>query len=223
MKLVLTSIYVILVLFVVAVAILFVGNRVGVFGYQIKIVQSGSMEPAIATGGMIIIAPAASYGVGDVITFGEDTATKIPTTHRITAIETSPLGRSLYTTKGDANEEADPIAVRDSDIIGKVFVAVPYVGYLLEFARTPLGYGLLVGIPAAFIILDEFANIMWEFHKYRARRRQSAGKREPKASRQPLPGLHPTTVSQRAAAPVRRPVDYVLDLRGISKLPPSFY
>lgn len=172
MHLVLNSIYTIGVLLVVAIALLFVGNQFGLFGYEVKIVQSGSMEPAIQTGAMIVVAPAATYTVGDVITFGDDTATKIPTTHRIIAVETSELGRTLYQTKGDANEEADPIPVRPTDIIGKVWFDMPFVGYVLEFARTPLGYGLLVGIPALIIVLDAFADITWEIHKHRARKRR---------------------------------------------------
>src|SRR3989344_8480556 len=51
--------------------------------YQIKIVQSGSMEPDIKTGSVVIIKPSSNYAVGDVVTFGKDTKTDIPTTHRI--------------------------------------------------------------------------------------------------------------------------------------------
>src|SRR3989338_8215020 len=50
---------------------------------EIKIVKSGSMEPAIKTGSIVVIKPASLYGVGDVITFGEDSRTTYPTTHRI--------------------------------------------------------------------------------------------------------------------------------------------
>jgi len=201
MKFVLNTIYTLLITVTVVLALLFVGSHFPVFGYQVKIVQSGSMEPAIDTGSIILIAPASSYDIGDVVTFGEDTATKIPTTHRIVDINTSPLGRSLYTTKGDANEEHDPTPIRLSDIIGKVWLSVPYIGYVLEFARTPLGYGLLIGIPAAFIVLDEFANIVWEFRKYLYRRRKGrVGYRTPARNRQPrdqkpsTPDLEPLTI-----------------------------
>src|SRR3989344_7570939 len=51
--------------------------------YQIKIVKSGSMEPSIKTGSVVVIKPSVSYTVGDVVTFGKDTKTDIPTTHRI--------------------------------------------------------------------------------------------------------------------------------------------
>lgn len=195
MKSTLNILYITFVTLVVAIALLFVGNRFGLFGYEIKIVQSGSMEPAIQTGGLVAIVPSAHYAVGDVITFGPDTATQVPTTHRIVATETSPLGRTLYTTKGDANEEADPKVVRENEIIGKVVASVPYVGYLLEFARTPWGYGLLVGVPALIIILDEIANITWEIHKYRHKRRRE----RTRAQRLSTIRLSPTSASIKAA------------------------
>ena len=53
--------------------------------YQIKIVQSGSMEPSIRIGSIVVIKPNASYAVGDVVTFGKDTQQDIPTTHRISS------------------------------------------------------------------------------------------------------------------------------------------
>ena len=49
----------------------------------VKIVKSGSMEPAVRTGALVIIRPLEAYKVGDVIMFGKDTKTQLPTTHRI--------------------------------------------------------------------------------------------------------------------------------------------
>ena len=51
--------------------------------YEIKIVMSGSMEPAIKTGSIVIVKPADFYEIGDSITFGGDTRVIMPTTHRI--------------------------------------------------------------------------------------------------------------------------------------------
>src|SRR3989344_1742628 len=71
--------------------------------YQIKIVQSGSMEPDIKTGSVVIIKPSSVYKVGDVVTFGKDTKKDIPTTHRIVSSRAQD-GVIMFTTKGDANE-----------------------------------------------------------------------------------------------------------------------
>jgi signal peptidase len=137
---------------------------------EIKIVKSGSMEPSIPVGALVLIKPGDAYGVGDVITFGKDTKTEIPTTHRIVSVDTGS-GVPVYQTKGDANEESDPQTVLERDIIGRVLLNVPYAGYILDFARQPVGFALLIGLPAAIIILDELVTIMFEVRKMLRRRR----------------------------------------------------
>ena len=122
-------------------------------GMELKIVRSGSMEPAIETGALIAVREAATYQVGDVITFGADTATQIPTTHRIMEVEKN-AGATTFVTQGDANENIDPTPVAASSVIGKVVYSAPKVGYIFDFARQPLGFLLLIGIPAGLIILD---------------------------------------------------------------------
>ena len=132
-------------------------------GVKVKIVKSGSMEPTIKTGGIVVIRPTASYGVGDIITFGTDTKTQIPTTHRILKIENGNL-----TTKGDANDAADPSQTRVSEVRGKVLFTIPYLGYVLDFAKKPLGFLLLVGVPALIVIIDEINKILREVRKMRS-------------------------------------------------------
>ena len=128
---------------------------------QLKIVQSGSMEPSIHVGSVVLIKPSVEYAVGDVITFGPDTSKKIPTTHRIAGIERQG-GVAYYTTKGDANEEADQSSIPEKEIIGKVVAHVPYIGYVLHFAKTRLGFALLIGVPALMVIIGEVFTIAGE-------------------------------------------------------------
>lgn len=142
---------------------------------EIKIVKSGSMAPAIETGSLVVVMPAHEYKVGDVITFGKDTKTSIPTTHRIVSIR-SEAEQTYYSTKGDANEEKDPSETAARDVIGKVLFHVPYAGFVLDFARQPTGFAFLIGIPAGIIILDEAFNIYKEISAMRRRRRGKGGK-----------------------------------------------
>lgn len=136
---------------------------------KVKVVKSGSMEPYIKTGGIVVIKPSTSYNVGDVITFGKDTKTQIPTTHRIIKINgDGPL--RTFTTKGDANDTEDPQVTRLTDISGKVIVTVPYLGFVLDFAKKPIGFGLLVGIPALAIIFDEVMKILGEIKAMRRKK-----------------------------------------------------
>ncbi|MCD5396329.1 MAG: signal peptidase I [Candidatus Pacebacteria bacterium] len=74
--------------------------------YKILVVQSGSMEPSIKTGSVVVVKPASDYKVGDVITFGPFSKTKPPTAHRIYQIK-EKNGQIVYITKGDANNSPD--------------------------------------------------------------------------------------------------------------------
>lgn len=169
---------ILLTLVLVAVGGIFLASLIPMPGnIEIKIVKSGSMEPAIKTGSLVLIKPqttayGAQYRVGDIITFGPDTAKEIPTTHRVEEVIKEPSGEFVYRTKGDANEEADPNLVEESEVIGKVAFFAPYAGYILDFAKKPLGFALLIGIPAASIILDELIVIGREFAKMRRRREE---------------------------------------------------
>jgi len=170
MKILGKILYGIVALMLISIAGLFAVSFVPAFGVEIKIVKSGSMEPAISTGSLVVVHPASTYGVGDVITFGKDTKTQIPTTHRIVAVREEG-GDVFYNTKGDANEEADPEEVAASGVIGKVLFHIPGAGYVLDFARTPLGFALLIGLPAAILILDELFSIVQEVRTMRRRKR----------------------------------------------------
>lgn len=173
-----TLFYTVLVALLLGVVVLLVGTRFTLPGqYEIKIVRSGSMEPTIMTGSVVLIHPVTAYGLGDIITFGADTATRIPTTHRIVAVEEFN-GHVQFRTKGDANEVEDREPTPAKDVIGKTIFAIPYLGYVLDFARQPLGFSLLIGVPAAIIILDEIVNIIHELARQRRRKRREEALRE---------------------------------------------
>lgn len=138
-------------------------------GIEVKIVQSGSMEPAIKTGAIVFVRSTDTYVIGDVIMFGEDSPTDVPTTHRIVSDEIRS-GVIYYRTMGDANEDPDPQPVTKDDIIGKVFLDIPYLGYVIDFAKKPLGFALLIGVPAATVIFDEIGKIWKEAKSMRAKK-----------------------------------------------------
>ncbi len=135
---------------------------------DIKIVKSGSMEPAIMTGAVVVVRPQGDYHIGDVVTF-QSASADIPTTHRI--VEQRAEGNALfYTTKGDANEEADTEESPKTAVIGKVLFSIPYAGYILDFARQPLGFMVLIVLPAFLIVFDEIEKIWREFKKLRSKK-----------------------------------------------------
>ena len=129
--------------------------------FQARIVQSGSMEPAIQTGSVVIIKPEKNYKIGDIITFGKATKFKEPVTHRIHDIKIVD-GNPIYITKGDANNAPDQKEIQKREIIGKVLFHIPYLGYVVSFTKKPIGFMLIIVIPAAVIIGDEIKKIWKE-------------------------------------------------------------
>jgi signal peptidase I, archaeal type len=162
---VLNLIYYVLLAFVVMVAILLIFSAFPIAGnYKIFVVQSGSMAPAIKMGSLVIVKPANDYKIGDVITFGPYSRTKAPTTHRIYDIKVVN-GEPRYITKGDANNAPDTREIAKRDILGKVLFSIPYLGFAVAFAKKPLGFVLIVIVPAVIIIVDEIKNIYKEIKK----------------------------------------------------------
>jgi signal peptidase I len=131
---------------------------------SVKIVQSGSMEPNIKTGSIVIIHSQSSYKVGDVITFFFNSHDETPTTHRVVKMGEDD-GEARFTTKGDANENVDPGEIEEDAVMGKVLLSIPFVGYILDFAKKPIGFALIIGLPAAFIIFDEGTKIYTEVRR----------------------------------------------------------
>ncbi|MDO5096559.1 MAG: signal peptidase I [Peptostreptococcaceae bacterium] len=105
---------------------------VGVFAIYPSIILTGSMEPKIFPGDVVLIKKMLEeeqiYNLveGDVINFKRDGYT---VTHRIEEIITDEAGNRSFRTKGDNNKSADEIIVEPNDINGIVVNVVPKVGY----------------------------------------------------------------------------------------------
>jgi len=71
-------------------------------GWQVETVLSGSMEPAIPVGGVVVTCPVSPEDVqpGDIITFRSGGH---HVTHRVTAVVEGPTAG--FITRGDANED----------------------------------------------------------------------------------------------------------------------
>lgn len=125
--------------------------------YRAFTVLSGSMEPEFSAGSVIFIRSLPTYGVGDIVT-REASGGRTSITHRI--VEAGERrGAAYFRTKGDANELADGEDVAPESILGKVLFDIPYLGYAVNFAKTPNGFLLLVLVPSVLIILDELIGL----------------------------------------------------------------
>ena len=113
------------------------------------VVLSGSMEPVLSPGDVVIVDSSGPVQNGDVITY-RSPGDSVPTTHRVVG---EVDGR--YETKGDANEEADTGTVAPETIIGKVVLTIPLIGHIILWANTPVGYVLLVISPLVLLGVSE--------------------------------------------------------------------
>ncbi|MDX6408943.1 MAG: signal peptidase [Gaiellaceae bacterium] len=136
----------------VAFAVAYAGLTV--LGYKPVAVYSGSMQPRIPVGGLVLdraISPD-EVRVGDVITFTDPYAKDRLITHRVVEILQTPRGPA-YRTKGDANPGRDPWTIRLAGQVGRVAFSVPVAGYVLYYAHTREVRGLLIFLAALSMLV----------------------------------------------------------------------
>jgi signal peptidase len=105
-----------------------------VSGAHTLTVLSGSMVPTLPVGSVVVDRPVdpASLRIGDVVTYAttdQVTGAHILITHRIVAIHAGPGGETL-TTRGDANDVADQRPVTLTQVRGRLWYHVPYIGLI---------------------------------------------------------------------------------------------
>jgi signal peptidase len=135
---------------------------------QSYVVVSGSMAPAIGVSDTVIVndVPPTAIHEGDVITFRRGEVAEIErgqaganlVTHRVVDIVKTDDGLA-FKTKGDANEEADRKLVPADALVGRVMFTIPYIGHVIAYAGTELGFIAFVAIPLGLLILGEIYDL----------------------------------------------------------------
>jgi len=141
-------------LLLILVLLLSVGLVVGtvhINGLRIFVVESGSMEPAVDTGSVVIVKPQKQYQEGDIITYASKGNSGTTITHRVVDVEIVD-NRQVFITKGDANEERDFDKIEGERVLGRVQIAIPLYGYFVSFAKSKLGYFTLVFAATLFVV-----------------------------------------------------------------------
>jgi signal peptidase len=113
----------------VAIGLIAIVTLPGVFGYQALTVVSGSMEPTLGTGSVVIdevISPAEARP-GDVVTF-QDPLRPRQLTHRLQRVRVEG-DRFFMVTLGDANDAPERWSVQSDGQIGRVVAHLPKLGY----------------------------------------------------------------------------------------------
>ena len=118
-------------------------------------VMSGSMEPTIATGDVVVDrgVTARDARVGDIVTFPDPGDSSRLLTHRIRSIAPGPRGTLAITTQGDANNAPERWTVPPDGRLGRVLVRVPHAGRALAFSRTPAGRMALFSVPLTVLLV----------------------------------------------------------------------
>lgn len=95
-------------------------------GWDPVVVTSGSMQPRIRPGDVVLLerGDTSDLGLGSVVTFEDPAAPGTLTTHRISGV--NPDG--TYRTRGDANRVADSTPVQPEAVKGVGKLLVPFVG-----------------------------------------------------------------------------------------------
>ncbi|NLV16137.1 MAG: signal peptidase I [Syntrophomonadaceae bacterium] len=163
-----------LLLILIAISIFFfvqykiTGGTPQILGHRMYIVLSGSMEPAFSPRSLIFVKPMEPEEIheGDIITFtGAQANSKDLTTHRVIEIERDEAGQLSFVTKGDANDVNDPYPVPGDRLIGKVNLALPFLGAVMDFAQTKEGILALIIVPGVLLIGIEARGIIGNLAK----------------------------------------------------------
>ncbi len=153
------------------------------FGYSVLEVVSGSMEPSIHVGDLIVINRNAShYQKGDIVTFKDVDGSFV--THRIEKIDDDQM-----VTKGDANDSSDDAMPRSS-LRGKYLFRLNGMGRLLASFRNPFVIGMIfiIGVIVCIFlsidkdgnpILDPEEEAFYEFKEQKKKQESASLKAEP--------------------------------------------
>lgn len=105
---------------------------IGVFPVVPSVIATGSMEPLIYPGDIVLLKQVRSEDQvfdlkkGDIIQFQRG---EVRITHRIIDIQTDKSGKFVFHTKGDNNSVADTQTVDPNDIKGIYYKVIPKLGY----------------------------------------------------------------------------------------------
>lgn len=128
-----------------------------IFAFKPYIVLSGSMEPNLQIGDMVISKKTNEdeIKIGDIITFTDNNKNII--THRVVDIIIKD-GKKLYQTKGDNNSSIDVGVISIENIKGKYSFKISKMGNLITKMITPTGLMIIILIVTIFYISTSRAN-----------------------------------------------------------------
>lgn len=158
--------WILIVVFVFAIGLSLVsrvsGTTPSLFGYSIYRVSSGSMEPELEVGDIILdvdYTETTELRVGDIVTYrGQGELSGMMITHEVIKAPYTEDGKTYIQTQGTANEYPDtPITL---DRVGAVMVCkLSFLNTFYNIFFSPWGFILILAL-LIIIFVDEIINIV---------------------------------------------------------------
>lgn len=127
-----------------------------------RTVQTGSMEPHISAGDVVLLAASQEPpDVGDVVAFADPLQPDRDVLHRVVALDE----QGGLVTRGDANDVDDPWAVAPSEIIGTEALIIPRLGFLVSTVGSDIGILVFLVVPALVIMFNE-SKVWYRYIRY---------------------------------------------------------
>ncbi len=76
---------------------------------------------------------------------------KIVVSHRIISTQ-NKNGEVTYRTKGDANDKPDYNSINTSNIIGRVFISIPFIGHIIILSQLTHHFWLFLLLWLIFVL-----------------------------------------------------------------------
>jgi signal peptidase I len=130
-------------LFFLAARLFFGEKMPKIAGISHVVVVTGSMEPAVMPGDLLVVKAKAAYEIGDVVTFRSGASL---VTHRIVREQDGG-----FITRGDSNN-TDDAPIDAGQIEGAMVFRIPHLGRVSLALRSHAGMGLVVLAGAVLIV-----------------------------------------------------------------------
>ena len=182
MKIISSAIFVVLVLLIILIVFYIVrvnflasNDKLGEVKINFYTILTQSMYPTIKAGDVVITYKEDNnkYNDGDVITFVSEQNGGITITHRVDEVYNVNDSYS-YKTKGDNNNAPDNEITSGDNVLGKVVVKVPKVGYIQQFLVSKTGWIVAVILPCLGIVIYDILKLF----KHTARKGSQLIKRD---------------------------------------------
>ena len=182
MKIISSAIFVVLVLLIILIVFYIVrvnflasNDKLGEVKINFYTILTQSMYPTIKAGDVVITYKEDNnkYNDGDVITFVSEQNGGITITHRVDEVYNVNNSYS-YKTKGDNNNAPDNEITSGDNVLGKVVVKIPKVGYIQQFLVSKTGWIVAVVLPCLGIVIYDILKLF----KHTARKGSQLIKRD---------------------------------------------